>query len=198
MSRSRWWPTSGPFGAGPLHGGPSVGLGPVDGSPPGLLAGAPGCWRQLWNSWLSCARATAVLKRIPPVPWIGPCHRGVTIALSGGRSGGENGGGLWHGRGEGEIFNGRPLSERRRKLLELRVVRVLVLNSRSVFRYGETATTLTPVACYLLRGQLLVIIPGKEKLHAAFTCSFTSFLLFSCTEPRQSCQCKAPSVSLYS
>lgn len=46
-------PTSGPFRAGPLQSAPCVGLGPVDGSPPGRLTEASWCWGQLRDSGLS-------------------------------------------------------------------------------------------------------------------------------------------------
>lgn len=100
--------TSGAFGAGPLHSASSVGLGPVDGSPPGRLTEASGCRWELRDGGLFCAWAATVLERVPPVSWICSCCGGVTLPLRGGRSGGgHDRGGLRYGRRDGEVFDGR-------------------------------------------------------------------------------------------
>lgn len=99
--------TSGSFRAGPVHSDPRVGLGPVDGAPPGGLAEAPRCWRQLGEGGPRCAGAAAVLERVPAVPWVRSRDTGVSRSLCGARGGGAEGsGGLGHRRRDGEIFNG--------------------------------------------------------------------------------------------
>lgn len=97
--------TSGSFRAGPVHSDPRVGLGPVDGAPPGGLAEAPGRGRQLGEGGPRRAGAAAALERVPAVPGVRSRHGGVGRALRGG-GGAEGGGGLGHRRRDGEILNG--------------------------------------------------------------------------------------------
>lgn len=132
------WLTSGAFGAGPVHGGASVGLGPVDGSPPGRLAETPGSGRQLWDGGLRCAGATRILKWVSAIPGVCCCYSGVNLSFHCRcSSGGDHWGGLGYRWWDGEVFNSWHWSKRRVKLLELESINVLALNSHHSCQWGN-------------------------------------------------------------
>lgn len=162
-------PTSGPFRTGPLHSVSCVGLGPVDGSPPGRLTEASWCWWHLRHSGLCRTWATVVLKRVPPISWIRSCYSCVSLRLHSGRSGGgDNWGGLGYGGWDGEIFNGWHWKKEKSEAVRAPVINVLALNSVCFQQWGNCN-------CFESRGLelLLPIIPANKRLPAAFT----SFLL---------------------
>lgn len=109
-------PTSGSFGAGSFHSVSRVGLGPVDGSPPGRLAEAPGRRWQPEDGGLLRHRATVVLEGVPPISGISSGHGGDSLPPRS-RHGGGGGdrGGPGHGRRDGEIFNGWHWKRKRRE-----------------------------------------------------------------------------------
>lgn len=101
--------TSGSLGAGSLHSGPGVGLGPVDSSPPRGLAEASGCRRQLGDGGFSGDRngAAGVLEGVSALSGVRAGHGGVAVLLYGGYgSRGEHCGGFGVERRGGEVLNG--------------------------------------------------------------------------------------------
>lgn len=114
-------PTSGSFGAGSLHAAAGVGLGPVDGPPPGGLAEAPGRRRQPQDGGRLRGRAAAVLEGVSALPGVGAHHGGGRLTPrrgdGGAGGGGGRGGGPGRGRRQREILD--RWNCRRRRAAEL-------------------------------------------------------------------------------
>lgn len=123
--------TSGSFRAGPVHSDPRVGLGPVDGAPPGGLAEAPRRRRQLGEGGPRRACTAAVLERVPAVPGVRSRYGGVGRPLCGARGSGTEGrGGLGHWWRDREIFTGWHWKKEQSQAIRAGVINVLALNSR--------------------------------------------------------------------
>lgn len=162
-------PTSGSFWAGPVHGDSGVGLGPVDGPPPGGLTEAPRGGRQLREGGLCRARAPDVFKRVSAVPGVRPCYGGVGRPLGGARGhGAEDPGGLGHWWRGGEIFNGWHCKRETSEAIRAGVINVLALNSRCFQQRGERGCSESR-GLLVFQESLLPVIQGNKKLPAAST-----------------------------